>query len=361
MKLKLKKRDSSSKKIFKKRFARRLLSKSKRKFKRAGLAISGRRATSRISVPYALSIESDKNRIQFTRFMQEFRRECLQNRCRIVLDFNSTEVILPAAMILLVAELDRAKRIFKEQFSVTFSNVRNITVKQLLVQIGLYELCGLKPPKLNSSDFVDNVRHWRFATAERADEDTNDAFAAIEGRICSNLRRGMWRGVSEAIINSVQHAYAAPRGVPGPRMNHKRWWMFSQEKDGELTVVVCDLGIGIPRSLPLNWEQSVLRSLMSAFTDTGPDVAAVRAALKVGNTSTGKKHRGKGLPQIWNAVKSDKNSAILLHSNRARLHWSGQRGTEEAKEFPGSIFGTVIMWKVPVEGDPVPSDSDMAS
>lgn len=308
----------------------------------------------------ALNIEGRKNRKQFTKFMEEFRHECLAMRRRIVLDFRETKFILPAAMILLVAEIDRAKRIFSSEFSITISNVLDKTLKQLFVQIGMYDLCGLVAPRLNASDFQENVRHWRFATAERADEDTSDAFGEIEGLISTNLRKGMWRGVSEAVINSVQHAYLSPRGVPGPRLKHNRWWMFSQEKDGELTVVVCDLGIGIPRSLPLNWGQSILSQLMSPFTDGGPDVAALRASLELGKTSTGKKHRGKGLPQIWNAVQGESRAGILIHSNRGRLAWSGQTGSESSTEYDDSIFGTVIMWTLPTKPEQAHDAADVA-
>lgn len=348
MKLCLKLQDQINSKIVSRRSNRRLRSKAKAAHKRAGKNFGTHRPTSKIQVPHALNIEGNKNRKQFLRFMNDLRNVLLDKNHKVILDFGETDVILPSAMILLVAEIDRAKRIFKEKFKVSIANVKNKVVKQLLVQIGMYELCDSKPPKLNSDEFEDNVRHWRYATAERADEDTNDAFASIEGLICSNLRKGMWRGVSEAIINSVQHAYIAPRGVPGPRMNHKRWWMFSQEKNDNLTVVVCDLGIGIPRSLPLNWEETLLAKLMSPFTDQGTDAAALRASLTVGRTSTGQKHRGKGLPQIWAAVRGEKKAGILIHSNRARLSWSGETDSEACRQFEDSIFGTVIMWTVPV-------------
>lgn len=283
--------------------------------------------------------------------MDNLRYNLIQKCGKVIISFDKTEVITPSAMILFVAEIDRAKRIFGDRFDVRLSNVKDRTVRQLLVQIGLYDLCGMKPPNLNQGDFQENVRHWRYATGERANESTNDAFAAVEGLISDKLRGGMWRGVSEAVINSVQHAYAEPRGVPGPRMKHRRWWMFTQERNGELTVVVCDLGIGIPRSLPLNWDEKLLARVLGMFSGQGQDVAALKASIELGRTSTKKSHRGKGLPQIWDAVRgveSGQKATIVIYSNKGRLSWNSLENEETALEFDSNIYGTVISWSVPL-------------
>ena len=123
--------------------------------------------------------------------------------------------------------------------------------------------------------------------------------------------------------------------------------MFTQERDGHLTVAVCDLGIGIPRSLPLNWSQGVLAQIFAKLPIGGsPDVNAVRVALEVGQTRTGKAHRGKGLPEIWRAVRGNPEAGILIHSNRARLAWDGKANKEHEAEFADSISGTLVMWTV---------------
>lgn len=347
----LKIRDSRSKKIAIRRNLRSLRSKKKRQAFRSGRPFGTNRGTSRLDVPRAIHIGSELNHKHFCRFMSELRLRMLGRKDRIILSFENTDIIIPPAMILFVAEIDRAKRILGDKFDVKIANVKNKTIKHLLVHIGLYDLCGMVPPKLNKTNFEENVRHWKYATGERANEDTNDAFAAIEGLISDKLRGGMWRGVSEAVINSVQHAYVEPRGVPGPRMKHRRWWMFTQEREGYLTVVVCDLGIGIPRSLPLNWDESVISSILSTIGEGGTDVAALKASLQLGRSSTGQSHRGKGLPQIWAAVRDGtpgQDASISIYSNKGRLEWSGKEDKEHAVQFPSSILGTVISWRVPI-------------
>ena len=349
-------KDRNSRNFLKRRTYRADLSRKKIASKRTGRVLLGYRATTRIKVPFALNIEAPQNRNEFLRFIQQFRDDCLGSQNRIILNFEKTEIATPAAMLLLIAEVDRAKRILGSKFLVSFTQTNNTRIRHLLGQIGFYDLCDMIAPRVDLDILEDNVRHWRFATGQRADEDTSDAFAAIEGLIGPQLRGGMWKGVSEAVINSVQHAYVQPRGVPGPRMNHRRWWMLSQETSDALTVVVCDLGIGIPRSLPLNWDESILSRIAPLVSESGPDAIALKAALTLGRTGTGKKHRGKGLPQIWSAVQGAdrvEKCGIMIHSNKGKIAWSGKTGEELAKQFSSSIFGTVVMWTVPLARDEI--------
>jgi hypothetical protein len=126
--------------------------------------------------------------------------------------------------------------------------------------------------------------------------------------------------------------------------------MFSHVRDNRLTVAVCDLGIGIPRSLPIVWGESRIRTLLEAFGVLRPDLAAVRAALQIGATRTGQANRGKGLPQIWQEMKDHGAAFVGLLSNRALLTWDGSRQIERAAEFEENMFGTLIFWTVPLEG-----------
>ncbi|MEN7535977.1 ATP-binding protein [Aurantiacibacter flavus] len=185
------------------------------------------------------------------------------------------------------------------------------------------------------------------------DDEANAAFDRIEGRIAPEAFKGMWRSFSEALVNSVQHAYIEPRGTAGSRMRSKRWWMLTQELEGELTVMVCDLGIGIPRSLPLKWEESVVAQLISKFDSSkGPDVKAIRTALEISKTRTQEAHRGKGLPQIWQAVREVSGRGVSIFSNRARLTWNGATDKEHEFEYSDSIKGTIVAWSVKtIDGD----------
>lgn len=75
-----------------------------------------------------------------------------------------------------------------------------------------------------------------------------ELFEEFDGRI-KNFKQ-LYEGMVEAMANSVAHAYLSERG-DGFELtpDTKRWWAFWQERAGKLSVVICDLGIGISRSL----------------------------------------------------------------------------------------------------------------
>jgi hypothetical protein len=123
--------------------------------------------------------------------------------------------------------------------------------------------------------------------------------------------------------------------------------MFTREVDGQLEVIVCDLGIGIPRSLPLSWNRKMLGKLREAFNGDGPDVAAVKSALILGETSTEQKNRGKGLPQVWAATTAAPDGAVGIFSDRAYVRNTAKQGVESA-HFVDRVLGTIVWWKVPV-------------
>lgn len=332
------------------RHRRNRVTQEKIKFRNSKLPWPGRRQSIRLAAPFAFAIQGNQNRRSVFKFFHKLRELTLERKLKVILDFSETDVNSSPAMLLFVAELDRIKRILKDDFAVSIDTVKNRRVDQLLYQIGVYSICGINKPSLAESSIDETVRHWRYATGERVNEQAERAFENIEGRLTPELAKGMWKSLSEAVVNSVEHAYLEPRGVNGPRMGHARWWMFSHEKDGRLSVAVCDLGIGIPRSLPHRWQSGLLTRAYDKFAGDGPDLRAIRAALVVGASSTHESHRGKGLPQIWNTLRSVPNASVTILSNHAQLAWNGEAKQEFSHEFSESLCGTIIMWSVDVTG-----------
>lgn len=284
------------------------------------------------------------------RFFSSIRRSIIDEMAPTTIDLSELQFIMPSSAALLIAEIDRAQRICKGDFKVHLIRSKTERINSVLDQIGFSALCGSKLGKDEVDQAQDElVRHWRYATGTRVNDQTERAFTDIQGRLAPALQDGMWVGISEAVGNAALHAYLEPRGTNRRRMGTKRWWMLSQVRDGLLGVTVADLGIGIPRSLPLKWPDTTLRQLFDRLVAKGPDERAIRAAMEVGATRTGKKHRGKGLPQIWKELRDVPGAMIAIYSNKGALNWDGKNKIESSQEFKDSIHGTVISWIVPVD------------
>ncbi|RDE04674.1 hypothetical protein [Sphingomonas aracearum] len=285
-----------------------------------------------------------------------FRNAYLRDKRDVILDFSRTRLIQADAMLVLVAEVDRAMRmgLTKQVIRCKLPNgvdQESQIVCEVLEQVELLKRIGQQSPaaKRQDNDFHESVRHWRYATGTRVDEKPGDVLDQHEGRISEGLMTGVQTGLSEALVNSLHHAYRADRLDGCAPFNERRWWMFTREANGLLDVLVCDLGIGIPRSLPLSWDRNLLKKLMGIFGKSSPDVASIQMALILGETSTGEVNRGKGLPQIWNATRTSSAGSVGILSGKAYVGYDVASGEEFSGSYESSLLGTLVNWTFPVD------------
>lgn len=313
-------------------------------------------AVVRIAIPETLNLRNFQHRWSVLKACEAFRKAYLRDKCSVELDFSRTRRILADAMLVLVAEIDRGMRMGLSSQRVRCKlpqgdDEKSIIVCEVLEQVELLKRIGQQVPsaKRRDSEYHESVRNWRYATGTRVDEKPGDVLELQEGRISPGLMTGVQTGLSEALLNSLHHAYSGNRDDGCAPFRERRWWMFTHESDGMLSVLVCDLGIGIPRSLPLSWDRGFLKKLASFFPRESADLAAIRMALILGESSTREKHRGKGLPQIWNATRLSSAGSVGILSGNAYLAFDVAAGVEDAGSFDTSLLGTLVNWTFPVE------------
>jgi hypothetical protein len=171
----------------------------------------------------------------------------------------------------------------------------------VLQQIGVFALCGRSVEALPT---FDDVVHWRVARGHVVNNYIcAPAIEAYEGKMAEPLVDGIFRGLGEAITNAKQHAYIGMRKDDlGFSPAKEDWWMFSQARDGYLSVVFCDLGVGIPATLPI--KRPAIFSLLEKLGLATSDAACIAEAFRDSRTRTQTKGRGYGLGNIVNAVSA---------------------------------------------------------
>lgn len=271
-------------------------------------------------------------------------------KVRVVLDLSRIARMRPSGAVLLLAEVDRALAKPGGAKRITVRRPQNDVVDQVMQQIGIYERLGIACSTAPSDE---SVVHWRAATGVISDGVTGGTILLnYDGRLADGLTRGLYDGVVEAMTNTVQHAYD---GSIGSRLKHglgRRWWMLSHERDNLLTVAICDLGIGIPRSLPRSktFALSDVKTLWRKLGLNTSDASAIEVAIRLGETRTGQKGRGKGLAEIVEAVNLSDSGGVFISSNRGVLSCApGKRHV--TRNTPHSIHGTLIHWSVPISGE----------
>lgn len=265
----------------------------------------------------------------------------------ILIDFSRTKRMYPCGTLLLFAEIDRIQRTTGKSRAIRGSYPADMVVEQVLQHLGILRMLRLKE-RTDPRKFAENVRHWRHASGRVAlGEVVEPIVDHYESAIAEPQRRDLYAGMTEAMINTLHHAY--PDGHRCPK-----WWMFSQGKDGELTVALCDMGVGIPASIgdSNKWSQSIVDALRSLLPATQPQSELIKIATEINKTRTGEQHRGKGFSEILDVVRKSKSGYLQIMSHRGFYRFDGVTCEESTRDDDVSILGTVVQWTIPLQESP---------
>jgi hypothetical protein len=262
----------------------------------------------------------------------------------VVLDFSKTTHLFADGMLLFYAELKRLIHATRGSVNIGCTLPENSKVAQVLEQVGVLRLLNVRTEVVP----VDHdVVSWKAASGHLVLGDKYDEILQqYDGEISPYLQSNLYTGITEAMTNVLNHAYDLVR-EDGLAITEKvrNWWMFSSARDGVLSIVFCDLGAGIPRTLPIKrksvWNRLRRKGLRS-------DCEIIKFAIKDSVSRTRKSHRGKGLRQIVNAVDGVIGAQAMVLSNRG-LVMVRSGGISRVEEHRDSILGTLIFWSIPLQ------------
>ncbi|ODP33332.1 hypothetical protein A9762_19445 [Pandoraea sp. ISTKB] len=275
----------------------------------------------------------------------------------VYLNFAKTQRMFADGTLLFVAELNRLYRYLGERPIIRCNYPRDKIVEQVLQQVGVFDMIG-KPCRENVDDLDASVKFWKYATGTKAiGELFEPVLENYEGIIEKRLEQSMYKGVTEAMTNSSNHAYidTRPDGLSLKGVE-PRWWMFSQERDGSLIVALCDLGVGIPASLPKtrmkDWTSDSIRAFLTGIVTQGQistDCVMIKAAIEIGRTRTDLPYRGRGLQQLKDVIDVAGSGHLTIHSNKGCYQYDpSKRSIEIINDYRDSVLGTLILWNVPI-------------
>lgn len=278
--------------------------------------------------------------------LARLRRCVFVDRQPLILDFSRTVKMYAEGTLLFMAELRRLIRETKGEVQITCEVPQSNKIAQVLKQIGLFELLGVTC----DVECVDaDVVTWRYAHGHKVDGTKyENVLGAYDGQIAEALTAQLYKGITEAMTNVVNHAYISPRHDGLPAQSTPEWWMFSRQSDGHLVVVFCDLGAGIPATLPVKrptlWEQ--IQRMRSV-----DDADVIASAIQDSISRTRAAHRGKGLGQIVRTVDSMEGSEVSVFSNKGC--YRRRNGKTTLYPYRDSIMGTMIFWKIPLQSEAI--------
>jgi hypothetical protein len=295
-----------------------------------------------------LNWDSHRALVQFLRELVDLT--LVQNRV-VLIDFRPTLKFYSDGTVLFYSEL---QRILKRRPN----SVRCLPPKE---PVALQVLSHLKLLRLMGSDMAvasdrDDVTHWETFSGVQADatQGVGEAIASLP-RLPMNQLGTLFRSVSEALTNVTQHAYIEPRRDGTGTDTERGWWMFVRQEPDELSVLFCDLGVGVPYTVPrlqkhAGWlAQRLASALQAVGVHTHQDGETIQATVEEKRSRFKEEHRGNGFANIVETIPAAGRGRLLIYSNRGAYTFDRRDdGTEEqrAYNYAESIHGTVVGWHI---------------
>lgn len=305
-----------------------------------------------VEAPKHLQLEADPHD-QVVRFLKRLRK-AFKTSSAVCVDFRKLNRVVAGGTLLFFSELHRLRMIYPGH-SLRCIPPKDNTVAQVFKHLKIFDVFGFRS---NVSPNRSDVVSWRSATSDVIDGSLVGGTLAAYESLQGDKSKLLYRGATEAMNNVVDHAYIADRKDGLPQPSKKSWWLFCREDEENAVVAICDLGIGIPRSLPLVYPDEIVRALLDKISSgkLTADSAMIEAAMQLSRTRTDVEGRGKGLPDARAIVDAVPGGKLYIFSNKGMLLYTG--GTYTRKDYELSIKGTVVVWVVPIKGTKNDDDSD---
>ena len=243
------------------------------------------------------------------------------------------------------------KAVTKASWAVVGNYPADKRLERMLTQTGFYDLLGVK--SRDTGKLRRDVDYIVFRSDTRLDSAQprklrNDLLgenAAVQVRVRSRL----YRALTEAMINVGQHAYPINAAKLHPLRG--RWWVAGQvnRRRKEMMITFCDLGVGIPVTLPKVYTWELIRAVLALLPGINPnDGQMIQAGMAIGRSSTGQQHRGRGLNDLRQLIDQIRAGELYIFSGRGRYVY-GANGSEAVRNYGISMGGTLIKWSMPLD------------
>ncbi len=295
----------------------------------------------------------DLNNDETLKFLNNLRQASNNRKCRLYVDFKQIKTITSSCALVLASEFDRfiqIRGVIGKLKVFEFDKWKD-EIKFLFRDMGIFNLLQIRniPKYFYEEKNISPIKYFKFIKGNSVNGNDIVEFKNIVKEITSGIpnERKLQIAITEAMDNVFSHGYPDDY-MYSSVLKKKLWWLSASynQKENKLNFIFFDQGIGIPKSLKQS-HSHLIGKIFDLFDD---DDRLVRAATVVGRTSTGKKHRGKGLPQIIEYISSyEKNGYLRITSGKGTyslLKKSNEKMKRRSYINNYDINGTLIEWEL---------------
>ncbi|MCD9474866.1 hypothetical protein GLP44_09035 [Photobacterium phosphoreum] len=275
-----------------------------------------------------------KQRDYTLNLMRNISGYAVGHKVPVKINLKQCPMITAGALLILFAEVSRAKIAIEDDSLVTLELPENNDLRTIIDDIGWTEAMTVsfrEYPNLMKANCT-------FQTASKPHEAMQSIYHLLinsEVPLSSPESKVFTKGVNEAILNVFNHAYSHeeyPLGGIG-----RRWWQACwKANDNSLVYIIVDLGQGITKSLPKAYDE-----------ESVPD--HIVRAMELGVTCTGDSKRGKGSVNIKDATDIKDESTLFIGSGNAiYTKCAGREPIAVESLLP--FNGTIAEWQIKING-----------
>ena len=291
-----------------------------------------------LEAPKVLCIKEDNEAaMEFFSLVFETIKKCQKGES-LFFDLSKIEIVSPAAIMYLIAVINNTRRI--KMLNIKCSGnvpVNNIARKQF-ESVGFYNYVNITKRFAETKD----PERIRILHGKESNVAITSSICDFVNEKCSSnnllLTKRLYPMLVELMTNVKQHAYHKDMGTMNPN-----WYIYVENTTNYLEFVFLDTGRGIPATVRKNWAEKLITVIGLDKSDTTYIVAALRGEFR---TETKEGHRGKGLPEIYNASvnpKSRINDLVIVSGGG--LCKDNSDGTIDEKSIAKNFEGTLFSWK----------------
>ncbi|WP_404833490.1 hypothetical protein [Alcaligenes nematophilus] len=309
-----------------------------------------------MSAPDQLSVYGVNGEL-LVRYIKSVRYRVLRDNLRVTLDFSRVRRVAPHGAILLYAELDRIVSCSDQPKPMKIIPPLDNRCRQVFKQVGLL---GLTSDDVAIQPDRDDVAYWRCtAGTDQSGDGAGNLLERVADKANKFARRKLilrdiWPGVSEAIINTTDHAYALTQPPFPPRHPERRWWLLTLVKEDVFAAVVCDLGVGYRKTTPITIGEWISSNTLKLLANKNRDANAIELAMEYGRSRTKLENRGKGSRDALSVLTQHKNGELVIISNSGCVHYEFDKDSQELRVHKQSlkvdINATIVWWRLPLNG-----------
>ncbi|MDN2661819.1 hypothetical protein OW492_00340 [Psychromonas sp. 14N.309.X.WAT.B.A12] len=255
------------------------------------------------------------------------------------LDFSELENLTAAASVMLFAEITRAQLATNKHDIITLSLPVNKIQRKRFTSSGLFK--AIKPGGESKLKGLIKSKN----TYQSGTDPNKFSLIVLEQIKTSGInltapqKKIFSRGVQEAMLNVIHHAYDDNHIDPLTGIGRRWWHAISVNKEKNLIAfIIYDKGQGIPKSITST-------TSLPLFNHG----ECIKHVLPKGITRfRDQPERGKGTHDILQINEIEDNSMIVIYSDHGRYIEDKKTGDSLCHHMKCSVHGTLIEWQLPL-------------